>query len=166
MPSFCRKTSMSIKFLVLGGGGGVGFGEGGGSANFIFMGAGSFLNRGRVFAAKNNVIFWHNRKGVPRRGGTHWEPHPNRTQPHIDTYPRCSKSVWIRIEMPCFYSRYVEKPWARAPNAPLHLTRVNEHIFAVRPSAVPPFRLLRIVVPSIAGHCHRVSKGFLQRTLV
>ena len=35
MPSFCRKTSMSIKFLVLGGGGE--------SADFIFMGAGIFL---------------------------------------------------------------------------------------------------------------------------
>ena len=35
---------MSIKFLVLGGGGGIlGFG-GGGSADFIFMGAGIFLN--------------------------------------------------------------------------------------------------------------------------
>ena len=42
MPSFCRKTSMSIKFLVLGGGGILGLG-GGGSADFIFMGAGIFL---------------------------------------------------------------------------------------------------------------------------
>ena len=40
MPSFCRKTSMSIKILVLGGGD---WGLGGGSADFIFMGAGIFL---------------------------------------------------------------------------------------------------------------------------
>ena len=40
MRSFCRKTSMSIKFLVLGGGILV---WGGGSADFIFMGAGIFL---------------------------------------------------------------------------------------------------------------------------
>ena len=39
---FCRKTSMSIKFLVLGGGGEFWFG-GGGSADFIFMGAGILL---------------------------------------------------------------------------------------------------------------------------
>ena len=43
MPSFCRKTSMSIKFLVLGGDSG--FLGGGGSDDFIFMGAGIFLNR-------------------------------------------------------------------------------------------------------------------------
>ena len=43
MPSFCRKTSMSIKFLVFGGGGNFGFFlGGGGSADFIFMGAGIF----------------------------------------------------------------------------------------------------------------------------
>ena len=41
LPSFCRKTSMSIKFLVLGGGGILGLG--GGSADFIFLGAGIFL---------------------------------------------------------------------------------------------------------------------------
>ena len=41
--SFCRKTSMSIKFLVLGGGGSIFFGFGGGSADFIFRGAGIFL---------------------------------------------------------------------------------------------------------------------------
>ena len=35
---------MSIKFLVLGGGGILGFLGGEGSADFIFMGAGTFLN--------------------------------------------------------------------------------------------------------------------------
>ena len=40
---FCKKTALSIKFLVLGGGGGIlGF-LGGGSADLIFMGAGIFL---------------------------------------------------------------------------------------------------------------------------
>ena len=45
--SFCRNTSMPIKFLVLGGGGGdFGF-WGGGSVDFIFVGARIFLNQNR-----------------------------------------------------------------------------------------------------------------------
>ena len=43
--SFCRKTSISIKFLVLGGGVFWVLGGGGGSADFIFMGAGIFLRK-------------------------------------------------------------------------------------------------------------------------
>ena len=44
MPSFCRKTSMSIKFLVLGGGGGGNFGYflGGGECRFYFHGREDF----------------------------------------------------------------------------------------------------------------------------
>ena len=42
MRSFCRKKTMSIKFLVLGGGVFCVLG-GGGSADFIFMGARIFL---------------------------------------------------------------------------------------------------------------------------
>ena len=45
---------MSIKFLVLGGGGNFGFG-GGGSADFIFMGAGIFLNSGHVSLEKKGT---------------------------------------------------------------------------------------------------------------
>ena len=41
MPAFCRKTSMSIKFLVLGGGGDFGLG-GGGKCRFYFYGRGDF----------------------------------------------------------------------------------------------------------------------------
>ena len=41
--SFCRKTSMPIKYLVLGGGGYLAFFLGGGTADFIFMGARIFL---------------------------------------------------------------------------------------------------------------------------
>ena len=39
---------MSVKFRVLGGGGNLGLGGGGGSADFIFMGAGIFLKKGRL----------------------------------------------------------------------------------------------------------------------
>ena len=76
MRSFCRKTSMSIKFLVLGGRvfwvlGGVG------SADFIFMGAGIFLTKNRK---------WRRQTGVR-------QSHPYRRQEH-DTeiqyrLPRC-----------------------------------------------------------------------------
>ena len=40
--SLCRKTSMSIKFLVLGGGG---FGVGGGKCRFYFYGCGDFSDK-------------------------------------------------------------------------------------------------------------------------
>ena len=46
--SFCWKTPMPIKFLVLWGGHGF-FGRGGGSADFIFMGVGIFPNCIRMF---------------------------------------------------------------------------------------------------------------------
>ena len=50
MRPFCRKTSMSIKFLVLGGGEfWVLRGGGGGSADFIFMGARIFLKNLRFY---------------------------------------------------------------------------------------------------------------------
>ena len=50
--SFCRKTSMSIKFLVLGGVFWV-LGGGGRSADFIFMGAGI------SFFSLDNKQFWY-----------------------------------------------------------------------------------------------------------
>ena len=50
-----------------------------------------------------------------------------------------SKPVWIRIKMPFPLLSSKEKSRARAPNAPLRLTRVYERIFAVLPVRYPPF---------------------------
>ena len=66
---------MPIKFRLLGGGGGCwGFSEGGGgSANFIFMGAGIFLN---IRAEKYRADFFF------RSSELQFEPHNPRTSPH------------------------------------------------------------------------------------
>ena len=66
--SFCRRTSMSIKFLVFGGGGYfVFFFGGGGSANYIFMGARIFLITVKTWGERSDsqtcyrTMFWASR---------------------------------------------------------------------------------------------------------
>ena len=72
MRSFCRKTAMPVKFLVLGGGGYFGLGVGGGgSADFIFMGAGIFselcvFDQEALIVHMASIYF----PRVPVRGGT------------------------------------------------------------------------------------------------
>ena len=55
-------------------------------------------------------------------------------RPRIDTYPRCIQTGFRYVsKTPLIIQAIVEKPWARAPNAPLRLTRVHEGIFCGPP---------------------------------
>ena len=93
MPSFCRKTSMSIKFLVSGGGGEFGFfGGGGGEVPILFYGCGDFLIEG----------------GATFRTLQRWRDHlSNLSAPHpssLQDRPRwCTSQIsCIAIDLPCF----------------------------------------------------------------
>ena len=73
-------------------------------------------------------------------GGAPREPLPNTTQARIDTYPSCTQAGFDTYQDALFLQSKKEKPWARAPNAPLRLTCVHESIFVVPP-------LYRTIIP-------------------
>ena len=95
------------------------------------------------------ISHWNNRKGGTATG----VPFGNRSQTQrrralirirdvsktgLDTYPNA-----------LFLLSNIDKPWARALNAPLRLTRVHERIIAVPPPVRYPLTIIRERPPGL-----------------